>query len=408
MAINFTNKKLVFLIAEMTMPPVSRANLRVYRLARILKRRPDLVVYMLTPSRMPWNRKSTYLEGIFMNQYWGFSDLLYSRVRILVRAWHFLATVASLVYLNFYFFRHHRQRIQIIHACNPLAGFAAVVAGKILSCPVYIDFHDFYSDIAKTDLPLLAGVLEKMEQFVLRNVKKVFIVSEEMKSYLTQKWKLPAEKFFIVSDGVDTKMFSPQRYSSKKIRQKFGLGSDPVIIFHGDIRHDDGVDILLIKAFPLVLKQLPETRLLLLGGGGSYFSRLKKSIQGKPFSSSIIHIDWVSHQEVPYYITAANVGVMPMRATLNNNTFVSYKLFEYWSMAKPVVLSRVKALSEIVENGKTGIMVGSENPRELAKALILILKNPSLAKKMGKKAREIAQKKFDWDILMKKETANYL
>jgi len=407
MAINFTNKKLVFLIAEMTMPPVSRANLRVYRLARILKKRPDLVVYMLTPSQMPWNRKSKYLEEIFMNQYWGFSDLLYSRVRILVRAWHFLATVVSLVYLNFYCFRHNQQHIQIIHACNPLAGFAAVVTGKLISCSVYIDFCDFYSDIARTDLPLLTGVLQKMERFVLRNATKIFVVSEAMKLYLSQKWKLPAKKIFVVSDGVDTKMFSSKKYSPQIIRRKLSLGFSPVIIFHGDIRYDDGVDILF-KAFPLVLKQLPETKLLLLGGGGSYFSHLKKSVSGKPFSSSIIHINWVPHQEVPYYIAAADVGAMPMRPTLNNNTFVSFKLFEYWSMGKPVVITRLKALSRVVENDKTGIVVESENPRELAKALVLLLQNPKLAQKIGRQAKATAQKKFDWDMLMKKEAAYYL
>lgn len=400
------NKKLVFLVAEMTMPPVSRANLRVYRLARVLKKQPEMIVYMLTPSRMPWNRKSIYLEGIFMNQYWGFSNLLYSKLRIFVRAWHFLATVTSLVYLNLYFFRHWGKKIQIIHACNPLAGFAAVVAGKIIACPVYIDFHDFYSDIAKTDLPLFAGILARIERFVLGNATKIFIVSKVMKSYLTNKWKLPANKFFLVSDGVDTKMFSPRKYSPWRIRKKLSLGSSPLIIFHGDIRHDDGVDVLF-EALPLILEKLPQARLLILGGGSDYFRGLKASVSKKPFASSIVYVDWVSHLEVPYYIAAANVGVMPIRTTLNNNTFVSYKLFEYWSMAKPVVISKVKALSRVVENGKTGIMVESENPRQLAEALISILKNPTLAEKMGKEAMAITKKNFDWDILMKKEVDLY-
>ncbi len=381
------------------MPPLDRANLRIYYLGLALVKK-GYNVYMVTPSKTPFQRKSYYQEGLFMNQFWGFSRYLYSPMRSVIRFYHLLGTIASILWLQIRWLK-----IDFIHAWNPLAGLAAAIAGKILHRPVYIDFTDFYSDIAQTDLPLAVPILRFIERFILSSAAKVFVVSEEMVETLVGSG-VRKEKLYIVPDGVDSKMFHSS-ISGKRIRRKFGLDDSPVIIYHGDIKEPDGVD-LLYQSFALILKEVPETKLLIIGGGrGRYFRRLSKIVKKLRIGNSIRSTGWVPHKEIPEYIAASDVGAMPMRATLNHNCYLSFKLFEYWAMGKPVVVSRLKAISKIVKNGVNGYIFEPENIEEMAKACIKILTNAKKVKKMGKTGRKLVEKDYDWARLMEKEASLY-
>jgi glycosyltransferase involved in cell wall biosynthesis len=394
-----TSKKIknVVLVAEMTIPPISRANLRPYRLGLAL-RKYGYNIYMITPSKTPFQRKSFYQEGIFMNQFWGFSKYLYSNIRIIVRFYHLLGSIFSIIWLQIRFFD-----IYFIHAWNPLAGLAAAIAGKILRKKVYIDFTDFYSDIARTDLPLMVPILRFIERFILSSAEKVFVVSNEMVNVL-DRFGVKKEKLYIIPDGVDSKMFNPS-INGQELRKKMGLENLPVIIYHGDTKHPDGVDLLL-QSFVLVVKKIPDVKLLIVGGGrGKYFKKLEKTIRQLKLEKSIYITGWVEHSMVPEYISISNVGAMPMRGTLNHNCYLSFKLFEYWAMGKPIVVSRLDAISKIVQDGVNGYIFEPENIEEMAQAYIKIFSDINKTKIMGQAGRELVEKNFDWNILMAKEAS---
>jgi glycosyltransferase involved in cell wall biosynthesis len=388
----------VALIVESSFPPVNRANLRLYRLARILvKKSHD--IYFISPSKFPWLKKSLDYEGIKVRQYFGFDHYLYSKIRLLVRSYHLIACVLSVIYLNL------KNRFDALQAWNPLAGLAAILAGKIIRKPVFIDFTDFYSDIAQTDSNRLAvPILKYIELLVLKNARKVIVVSEIMKKRL-MNLGISENKIEIVEDGVDKNMFTPD-VGSAAIREKLGLADNPIIVYHGDIKYPDGVD-LLFRAFSRVLKEIGDAKLLIMGGGGNYFEELKKLARQLVIQNSIVYTGWIDHQEVPKYLAAANIGAMPMRATLNHNCYLSFKLFEYWASGKPIVTTRLDAICQIVKNGENGLVINPENIEELAQALTYLLKNPDQAQKMGLCGRKLVEEKFDWDLLMEKETKLY-
>lgn len=390
-------KKNIVLIAEMTIPPVSRANLRTYRLGLALVNKGGHRVYMITPSKTPLQRSSYYQQGIFMNQFWGFSKYLYSRMRLPIRFYHLLCTIASIIYLQLRFFDIYR-----IHAWNPLASFAAVIAAKIVRKPVYIDFTDFYSDIAKTDFPAVASTLRLIERFVLSQASKIFVVSDEMINFLIKNLRIDREKLFVVPEGVDSKMFAPSANGSL-LKKRLGLDGLPIIIYHGDIKHADGVDLLL-QSLALVVKKIPEVKLLIVGGAsGQYSKKIRKIISQLKLGNSVHFTGWVEHFQVPEYIALSDVGSMPMRATLNHNCYLSFKLFEYWAMAKPVVVSRLKAISKIVKDGINGYIFEPENVEDMAKAYIRLFTDKQKAQKMGQAGRELIEKEFDWDKVMSRE-----
>lgn len=403
---DLSNRPRAAIIIETTIPPVSRANLRMYWLAKTLINEEKILVNMIAPSENLKTRRSYFTEWIWMNQYPGFSNLLYSRLRLPVRIWHFFASIVSVVFLECWYRSSKGFGFSIIHAWNPLAGLSAVMAGKIIRKPVFVDITDFYSDIARTDMPLFRRPLMWLEDFVLRNSQKIFVVSEEMRDNLILTKGITRDKIYIVPDGTDAQTFRPG-LDSESVRERLGIPqSSPVLVFHGDIKHDDGVDILC-GAFAQVAAKRPDARLLILGGGVYFENKIRPLIVTLGIKDVVISPGWVPHYDVPLYLNACDIGTMTMRATLNHDNYLSFKLFEYWGCAKPIVVTKLKAIGKIVRQGVNGLLVENEDVNGFAAAFLRLIENPQLAKQLGKEGRLLVERHYDWPQIMKKECLEY-
>ena len=177
-------------------------------------------------------------------------------------------------------------------------------------------------------------------------------------------------------------------------------------MFHGDVKPMDGLDILL-KALVEVIPRFPNIRVLIVGGGGKYFEEIKRSASVLGLSHYIIFTGWIPHDMVPSYIAAADIGLMPLRSTLETNCYLSFKLFEYWAMAKPVIVSDVRAIGRLVSDGINGYVAESGSTTSFAEAMCRALGDLHNAKLMGLKGRELVEQNFDWDKLMSQEAKLY-
>src|SRR4030042_2371469 len=283
----------VALLVEVPFPPVSRANLRLYRLGLVLARK-GYGVYMVSPSFYPHSRVPGFGSGIHVVQYIGLSAFIYSSfIRLTVVFMHLIMSIIVLVGL------HKREHLQVIHAWHPLAGLAAVLAGKLTGVRVFLDWTDFYSDIVRHESILLTSVAQAIEHFILGNCDRIFTVSNEMKKALVGIGA-SSDRIFVIPDGVDPTMFNPE-IDSLMIRKRYCLDDSPTIIFHGDVKPIDGVDVL-VKAFALVLKHLPNAKLFIVGGGTKYFSEVMQLVKTLGVEHSVIFTGWIPHQSVPEYI----------------------------------------------------------------------------------------------------------
>ena len=71
-------------------------------------------------------------------------------------------------------------------------------------------------------------------------------------------------------------------------------------------------------------------------------------------------------------------------------------VLEASACAKPVIVSNVGGLPEVVDDGKTGIIIEKENPNQLADELIKLITNPVLRIEMGKKGRLKVLNEYNW------------
>lgn len=120
-----TKKLKVLLIPETKLPPVSRANLRLFNLGQTLRKKGHKV-YMVVPRESPHKKESREYEGIYVYQFPGFNALMYSKIRLIIRFYHLIATILYSIIL------HKKHKFDCVHSWHPLASFASIYLGKII------------------------------------------------------------------------------------------------------------------------------------------------------------------------------------------------------------------------------------------------------------------------------------
>jgi glycosyltransferase involved in cell wall biosynthesis len=162
------------------------------------------------------------------------------------------------------------------------------------------------------------------------------------------------------------------------------------ILFFGRILHYKGLDILL-KALKIVSKKM-DYKLIIAGEGdlNPYRELLTKEIA----SNSEIINKYLPENEIPQYFQRASIVVMPYREASQSGIVPIIYAFK-----KALISSDVGALSEAIDNNKTGILIEPENPELLAEKIIYLLRNKEERKKLGRAGYIKMKKELGWDSI---------
>ena len=123
----------------------------------------------------------------------------------------------------------------------------------------------------------------------------------------------PAPRFAQLPSGVDTEAFSPDAPGAE-IRQRYGLTDRPVVVCVSRLVARKGQDIL-IQALPAIRRRVPDTALLLVGGG-PYRERLERQAQEAGLERDVVFTGSVPSEELPAHYAAGDVFAMPCRSRL--------------------------------------------------------------------------------------------
>lgn len=181
----------------------------------------------------------------------------------------------------------------------------------------------------------------------------------------------------------------------KKARSDIGIPPDaPAILFFGYIRKYKGLDILL-RAMPGLLKKLPELRLIVAGEFYGDEAEYRKLIQDLkiPAKNLVLATDYIANDKVATYFSATNVVVLPYRtATQSGIVQIAY------NFDVPVIATDVGGLSEVVIDGKSGMITKEAIPELVAQDVERFFID-GLEEKMREGVHE-EKKKYSWDTFV--------
>lgn len=221
---------------------------------------------------------------------------------------------------------------------------------------------------------------------------QLITTGEKLRDVLIEKYKLCPEKVDVVPVGeYDVAPFT--QYSNKNIKEKGNL-----ILFFGSIWEYKGLKYL-IKAEPLISKVLPGIKII-IAGKGEDFKKYRDLMKNE--ENFIVYNDFISFKHGAELFQKSSVVVLPyIDATQSGVIPVAY------GFKKPVVVTDVGSLPEIVDNGKTGFIVKPKDPEELSKAIISILENKNLKREMGDNAYKKLKNELSWEIVGEKSICVY-
>jgi glycosyltransferase involved in cell wall biosynthesis len=199
-------------------------------------------------------------------------------------------------------------------------------------------------------------------------------------------------KLEFVPSRCDTRQFDPQRQwkARKQIREKYSVSpTERVILFVGSLSVHKGVTFLL-AALVHILRRV-EDIVLVVVGSGELEKHLKKLADDLKIGPKIRFCGRVMYGEVPSYMAAADVFVLPSLVE-----GMPRVILEAMAMELPVVATKVGGNPELVYQGETGLLVEPGNPKQLAEALLYVLEHTEDIQQWGKKARALVEKNFSF------------
>jgi glycosyltransferase involved in cell wall biosynthesis len=183
-----------------------------------------------------------------------------------------------------------------------------------------------------------------------------------------------------------------------EMRSKLGLDLKyNYVCFVGNLLPWQGVEYL-IHAAPLILEKHSNVRFLIIGDGVMK-KELEQLSSDFEISDSFIFTGYTKYEDIPSYISASDICVAPY---IKNRTTSPLKIYEYFACGRPVVASNVSDVNDLFIKSEGGICITPEDINELSRAILNLLQNNELRKKMGENGYKYVLENQTWDNVAKK------
>jgi glycosyltransferase involved in cell wall biosynthesis len=197
-------------------------------------------------------------------------------------------------------------------------------------------------------------------------------------------------KIETIPNGINLEDFNTL-YTKIEAREKLGLYlDDKIILFVGALTERKGPQVLL-KAMPIILRDLPDSRLILVGSSTNYLKSLEKLAHDLGIESNIEFTGFVDDATKVMYYKSADVFVLP-----SFSEAFPIVILEASVCGLPLVVSNLEAFKTIVRDGHNGVFTKTGDEKDLAEKIVHLLKNEDVRNVMGENAREKVGD-YSWD-----------
>lgn len=281
---------------------------------------------------------------------------------------------------------------------QPINGFAVLLVKFLTGCTLFLDCQDYEADVNRLT-PFQKWVFMLFEdKWLPRAAKRISYHTEFLKERY-RRLGYPPEKFIYVPNGVDAQRFAgTNEQIVTQLRQKYKLPHRKVVLYFGSLSLKSGHNVdLLLEAFVIVKKQIPESVLLLVGGGENIDDL--KAMVDPAIKEDVIFAGKVHPAEIANYVSLAQVSVDPLKDTPANQGRSPLKIFESMAVGVPVITANIGDRRKVIETDRAGLLVKLGDALDLARGIVTILRDETLAKQMSAECRRIIQKYF-WHTII--------
>lgn len=237
--------------------------------------------------------------------------------------------------------------------------------------------------------------------FIIRNSDKLTVLSSYIQKrlvYLAGS-EIFKRKIVIIPLGIDTIKYKKDN-NILLLKEKYNIKSKNVILFIGRIVEKKGVQYL-IKAMPDILKEYPDTELIICGDG-PLRTELENLAKNMDLENYISFVGYISDEKIKIeYLSLSDILVVPSILTRNKDTEgLGVVILEGLATGIAVIASDVGGIPDIIKDNYNGFLVKPEYSDDIAQKAVKILSDDALKRKFIENGTGTVQKKYSWSIVI--------
>ncbi len=217
------------------------------------------------------------------------------------------------------------------------------------------------------------------EGIAARFFAKIVAVSEETKKNLIHYEGISAEKIVVVNNGIEGKKYDIS-ISQQEAKKQFGVERFKKIVGLGVVLTEQKGIIHLIQAASKVLAQQPDTGFV-VAGDGKIRAQLQNCVNKYNIANNFVFIG--ATKDIPTFLQCLDVYALP-----SEWEGLPLVILEAMAAKRCIVASAVGAVPQVIMDEETGLLVPPADPNALAEALVRVLGNDGLRRKLADNAHE--------------------
>lgn len=282
-----------------------------------------------------------------------------------------------------------RQHVDILHTHLFDPSVVGLAAGALARTPARVVTRHYSDYHTRIDRPVHVA----LDRLCTRLAHRVIAVSQHTAEHLVQAEGAPPDKIRVVHNGID---FARVRISSpeapQRIRAELGLAGRRVALIAARLHPEKGYEHLL-RAVPAVAAGVPDFTLL-VAGAGPFEAQYRALSAALGCGDAVRFLGF--RRDLPDLMAACDVLVLPSLAEA-----FGLVAAEAVYLGVPVVASRIGGIPEIVDGDVDGLLVPPGDDRALAEALVRVLTDRELCRRLAGAGREKIAGRFAFEHMMR-------
>ena len=277
-----------------------------------------------------------------------------------------------------------RQKIQILHAHDLWSNIVGVAAAMLARTPVTVTSqrdlsHDAWYGTYK----------RKVLRFCQRRSSLLLTNAKAIRDGLIEQDHMSPDKVRVVYNGVDL-----DRFAIPADRSQLFPGSEghKLVVLVGNMVTGVKGHGVLLGAAAQVLKVCPNTQFVLVGDGVMR-PGFEKQAQDLGLAKDFLFLG--RRNDVPAILACCDIAILPSLAEGLPNA-----VLEYLAAGLPVVATALGGNLEIIQDGKTGLLIPPQDPKALSKALISLLTEEGLTERIARAGHDYVKQSFSFERLV--------
>jgi glycosyltransferase involved in cell wall biosynthesis len=288
------------------------------------------------------------------------------------------------------------RRIDILHSHLSFASTFASPIGWVCRVRVIVETPNL-----NDPRPRRLVALRALSDLIVGSCVDICIaVAQANARHLIARKRRPPGKIVVIHNAADLQRFEPDRQPPPDLRRSLGFpDAAPVLVVIARLQPQKGHRVLL-RALAAVRRQFPLVRLVCVGDG-PLRSELEREASELGLQEAVRFLGY--RRDVPSWLALADVSVLP-------SFFEGLPLVAIESLAagRAVVATAVDGTPEVIIDNVTGLTVPSGDAERLAEAIIRLLRDPVLRRRLGSAGRRFVLERFDKERLLAETQGLYL